>query len=405
MRGLLSLLCIAVFIAVLVSSARADEAKSIAVVGFINQGEEIDDSVNKVISKSLITFLGKIRDVRVVSYEAVEKIAQENNFWKSKKLIMDQAVEMGLDLAVKQVVTGTYKINKKNGSILIIVQVIDPATSELKLKREYTGDAGPGIFDTIDRLIRNISTELVGHPVLMGSLEVDISADTSYNLLINKVFQKKLTKQSHFTDIEESGEPLEVSLTIPETGFEVYHETITLKDGENRVITYSPSGTIFVKAGIKGVSIIADGSQVGETDIKGELVIRMLKAGVSHTIRAEKDGKVIGVKTIMMEEGRFYIADFSVNARNLYYSVHALQGMIGATAGVDYYFTEYLRASVHAGGGFLYGYWGYFVPVADLDIGLEIWKINDLKIFAGIGGFSYFVAPYSVSPDAWLEIS
>lgn len=136
--------------------AQAEGAKTIAVAGFVNQGNKTEDSVNKVISKSLITFLKKVKGTKVTSFEVIENLAEENKLWASKTLDTNKVVDMGLNLAVQQVVAGTYKVDKSKDTIKITVYVFDPAMSELKLKRDYNGDAGIDIFDTIDRLIRNI---------------------------------------------------------------------------------------------------------------------------------------------------------------------------------------------------------------------------------------------------------
>lgn len=391
-----------IFIFVFSAASRAEDIKTIAVAGFINLGDRNDDSINKVISKSLITFLGNIKGTKVTSYEVIEKLAAENKFWESKKLNTEAAVEMALSLAVKQVVTGTYKVNKDKNSIQITVFVYDPVNSELKLKRDYTGSAGLDIFDTIDKLIRNITTELVGHPVVMGSLKLDILSGNSYNLVINKTFQKKVSRQDTFRETEPAEEPLEISLIIPETGSEVYHETIMLKNGEDRVITYTPSGSVDVRTGVSGVKVFADDVPSGETGNNGDLIVRNLKAGTGHTIRTEKDGKILGSKTISIEEGKVYSIDFTASEHSLFFSIHALQGGLGGTLGLDYYFTDYLRASI-LGGAVSMG--GNLLFVADADIGLNVWKMSDIRVSASLGAFCYFTSPLSLSPAVRVEIS
>ncbi len=383
-------------------TAQAGDIKTIAVVGFINQGDKTDNSVNKVISKSLITFLAKVKGTKVISYEVIEKLAEDNNFWESKELNVETASEMGLNLAVKQVVTGTYKIDNKKEIVHITVQVYDPATSELKLKRDYKGDAGTGIFDTIDRLIRNISSELVGHAVVMGNLEVEISSGSTYNLLINQIFQKKISSKEVFKETEAAEEPLVISLTIPETGREVFNDTVTLKDGENRIVTYSPSGSIAVRTGIAGIKVLADDMPAGETGNNGELIIGNLKAGSNHTVRIEKDSKNMGSKTILVEEGKIHPAEFII--RSLFFSIHAFDGGLGGVLGPDYYFTDFFRASLLVGAVYM---WGTFVPEAEADIGFEVWKAGDFKIFATAGVFSYInlTASPIISPVARLEFS
>ncbi len=385
------------------STAQVGDVKTIAVVGFINQGDKTDDSINKVISKSLITFLGNISGTKVTSYEAMEKLALEKNFWQSKDLDVDTAVEMGLDLAVKQVVTGTYKVNKKNGTIKITVYVYDPATAELKLKRDYSGDSGAGIFDTIDKLIRNISSELVGHTVTMGSLEVDISSDSTYNLTINKVFRKKITRNDGFRENEAGDEPLEISLTLAENEQEVYHKTVTLKDGEDRIITYTPSGTVDVRIGAPGIKVFADDVFAGETEKSGEIVINNLKSDTNHTIRIEKDNKIIDTRTVTVGEGKTLPVEFSLGGRQFYFPVELLEGGLGGEAGFGWYFTDSFRA--FAEGGAIYYPGEGIVPEAEAGIAFSFLKSGDFRVWVDASAFSYFSSPIIISPVLKLELS
>ncbi len=408
-HGLIILLfTVMFFIFASASAAQLNETKTIAVVGFINQGDKMDDTINKVISKSLITFLAKIKGTKVTAYDAVEKLSADNKFWESKELDADIAVEMGLDLAVKQVVTGTYKVNKKAGTIKIVVYVYDPITSELKLKRNYFGDAGISIFDTIDKLIRNISSELVGHAVTMGNLEVDIDSDKTYNLLINKVFQKKVSKSDGFNEKEEGEEPLDVSLTLTENDQEIYHKEITLKDNENRVITYTPSGTAVVRTGTGGIKVYADDVFAGETEKSGEIIVHSLKAGTNHIIRIEKENKTLDTRTITVEEGKTIPVEFFINGpagqRQFFFPVEILEGGLGGEVGFGWYFTDSFRVFAEGGAIYLPNVHDVF-PEAETGLALAFLKSDDFRIWVDASVFAYISSPVIISPVIKLELS
>ncbi len=232
----------AVFIAACsFTSAFSREVKTIAVLGFVNLGNKSDASINKTVTRSLITFLSKIPEIDITSYEAVEKAAADNKYWESKSFNPDAAVDMGLSLAAAEVVSGDYTVNHKKGMVTINVYVYDTASASMKLNRQYTGEAGLELFDTIDRLIRNVSTLLAGRPIRMGRLEIEIEGTNSYKLNINGKFQKKISKTESYSESEIAEEPLDVTLTVPATEEVIYSTNISIGNGTTVNLTYNPN--------------------------------------------------------------------------------------------------------------------------------------------------------------------
>ena len=152
----------------------------------------------------------------------------------------------------------------------------------------------------------------------------------------------------------------------------------------------------------------------GETGKNGELAVSNMKAGESHAIRIENDGKVLDSKIIRVEEGNTYTADFSSiaktapvevkkdNTRRLFVSVHALQGGYGGTLGLDYYFIGGLRASLLGGAVYMNS---VILPVANAGIGLDIIGFGDFKLTVYGGMFVYFTSSPTFSPIAEVEFS
>ncbi len=223
------------------SPAFARESRSIAVLGFVNLGNKSDASVNKSITRSLITFLSKINEINITSYEAVEKAALDNKYWESKNFSPDAAVDMGMALAVSEVVSGDYAVDHKKGTVTIDVYVYDTASAAMKLQRQYTGDAGLGLFDTVDKMIRNVSTLITGRTIKMGRLQVEIEGTDSYKLSINGKFMKKISKSDGYSDSEIAEEPLDITLSVPATEEVIFKTNVSIGDGAAVNITYNPN--------------------------------------------------------------------------------------------------------------------------------------------------------------------
>ncbi len=232
----------AFFIAACLSvAAFAQESGSIAVLGFVNLGNKSDASVNKTITRSLITFLSKIQEINITSYEAVEKSAAGNKYWESKSFSPDAAIDMGLSLAAGEVVSGDYSVDHKKDTVTIDVYVYDTALGTMKLQRQYAGEAGPGLFDTVDKMIRNVSTLITGRTIKMGRLQLEIEGTDSYKLSINGKFMKKISKSDGYNDSEIAEEPMDITLSVPATEEVIYRTNVSIGDGLAVDITYNPN--------------------------------------------------------------------------------------------------------------------------------------------------------------------
>ncbi len=287
-----------ILIAAFYTSVFAVESKSVAVLGFVNLGGRSDASVNKSITRSLITFLSKIPDISITSYEAVEKAAYGNKYWESKTFSPEAAVDMGLSLAVSEVVSGDYAVDRKKGTVTVDVYVYDTASAAMKLQRQYTGEAGMGLFNTIDKMIRNISTLITGRTIKMGRLQVEIEDTGSYKLSINGKFMKKISKSDGYSDSEIAEEPMDITLRVPATEEVIYRTNLSIGDGMTADITYNPGEA--VKTSPKSPEKIKialfdfdTGSGIGSSDlitINDALRTAIIKTGRFEMMQKKKSG-------------------------------------------------------------------------------------------------------------------
>ncbi len=417
-----------IFTVIFFAEIHADEVKSLAVIGFINLGDKTENSINLVVCKSMTTFLSKLPGIKIRPFSDVENAAKEENFWESRKLDVNAALDIGLKLKVNQAIFGTYSVNKQNETIIITVYDYDVKTSELILKREYKGDAGRDIFDTVDKLIKNISSLILGKDIKIGKLNVEINAENrEYKLYINNVFQKDIKKSEGFSDIIAANEDAEISLRNLKDGKEneVYKDFIRVKEDDIYKLSYTPSGSILIKT-VPKAAIIVNDIPAGETGENGEINIKNIRSEFTNVIKINKDGKEIWEKEVLVEEGKSYQLiieggkegiikanipkDESKNAirpvqkeggRKFYIPIRFFEGGLGGSIGVDYKFIDYFRVSASFGVVFNFE---RVVLTEDADISYSFFRSGDFRLWLSTGGFCYNANHFILSPILKLEM-
>lgn len=243
--------------------------KSTTVAGFINRGSSSQDSFNIVMTKSLTIFLSKIT-TNISPYNEVEKIAAGSGFWGKKTLNPNLALNIAQRFTSEQVITGDYIINDKDSTITINVSVFNVITGQLLFQRRYTGDSGPDIFDTVDRMILDISGLLAGRPIVLGYADIRIkAADRNYNLYIDDKFVKLINSKEGFFDEFISGQPIEIVLKTEVSNLEVFRKTLDVLGGRTNYLVYNPTGTLIIEAMEKDIDVYINGAYIGKTDDSG----------------------------------------------------------------------------------------------------------------------------------------
>ncbi len=423
----------AFLIAMIAGTLYCDSPKMIAVIGFMDKNAKANNSINLVITKSFITFLGKLQGVNVVPYSFIQKSGDVQNFLSARTEDDETALNIGLSFHAGELITGDYTENKKNSTITINVKVFDVTTGEMLLKRSYTGGSDADLFVTVDKAIRNLSSLILGHAVTVAKLNFNIS-DTpdKYNLYINGVNQKVISMNVGFSDEIIADENTHITLESVKLGAIVFETNVSPRENENLDLKYTPSGTLRIDApGYPNADVMVDDNSAGRLDTNGTLNIKM-KPGMTHTIALEKYGKVLGSKTVIIEKsgdasvsfGTVPVVETGVNSstgttvtpktgagetggvnkpefRRIYFPVRILEGGLGGTIGLEYLPLEPLRLSVMAGGVYLRG---SLVADAGALVSLNIIKAGAFSSFVSAGGFCYFSDPFNISPMAALEI-
>lgn len=402
--AIFSLLCF--MTAGLMQPSYSAEEKTISVAGFLNKGARSDDSVNLVISKSLISVLQKVPGFKVTPFSRVESEAKKRDLWTVKNYELNNLLDFGLLFAAKTIVCGDYLIDKGKETVQINVFAYNVATGELTMKRTYKGSAGVDIFDTIDNMVKNITSLLAGRAVVFAKLDLNIvNTKQVYHLYISSNFQKAVSSADPFSENVLANEPLLVTLQKPDNANEVFRKSLLLKEGEVQKISYEPSGTVVVRfKGGAGSAVFLDGKKVGVIDNAGECLISGINlADGQHKIHVVRKEDSNNVKSFNLEEGKTAVVDFSGGNKWFGASVYALTGGLGGSAGIDLYPMDFLRISPHGGVVFIAN---TLVPIAELDVACRFLEFGNLGLWANAGVSFYFVTgPVVISPMLKLEVS
>ncbi len=279
-------------------------AKNTLVAGFINRGDESDDNINPIITKSLITFLAKLPGVEITSYPDLERISLSNGFWKSGKINIDAALQMAQNLNADHLIVGDYKVNGITKRIQINLFAYDVITGKLLLKRTITGSTGLELFDAIDTIKKNISGLLFGKDLSFGKISLEINGTSrSYKVYAGGKFISEVSNRNGFEDQFIAGEEMEISLRLAESGKEVLRESFVLNKNEKKSIIYQPSGSIIVKSMADQSLIYLDNKEIGKINRDESITIPGVTADTDHIVGLKKESRIEDVKKVNIPEG------------------------------------------------------------------------------------------------------
>lgn len=165
---------------------------TILVAGFQNIGDHADDNFNIILTKSLISYLSRLSDVNVVTYDTVERTVAANGFWRATVFDMDVIDSMGLSLNVQKVVFGNFQVDNATKIITVHYLIYNTADGQTVLARKLDGPAGIDVFDTIDAMAKKIAVAVVNR-------DVDFAALTAPTVVTN---QSVITNQTVVTYVE-----------------------------------------------------------------------------------------------------------------------------------------------------------------------------------------------------------
>jgi hypothetical protein len=412
MRTITTIVCL-YLLAVAPVCLQAQEAKSTTVAGFINSGALQDDKINIIITKSLTSYLSKFVK-GVTPYTQVEKAASKS-FWKQKKLDENDAIGLAQSFGTKQVIAGSYKVNNENETIVVNVMAYDVVTGELRLKRTYKGSSGLDLFDTIDRMVKEVSGLMIGRKLEFGKVLVSASEGTGkYVLYVDGRSTVELTNGRTFPVDSLAGEDSIFSIRLKEDGKELFQKVMNVEANSETVLRYVPSGRVIVKAPEGIYEVFLNGRAAGSTTEKGEMTLEGVTAGTPANIQVRKDNRVIADQTVVLSEGdvkAVYVGGRrDETARVLRFPVQAgMYGLLNNTsikAGVDWNFLWGFRA-IGTGGLVLYSdpATGFgFLPLVEAGLGYTYEFNNLFRAGVSVTALILFGKQVAVMPVANLEV-
>lgn len=423
--------------------------KPTTVAGFINRGASGGDQVNAVITKSMIAFLMKIPGAVITPYEEVEKEAAKKGFWARRKLDIDTATSIAQRFESKQMIVGDYLVDDSAETVEINVYVYDVVTGDLKLKRTYQGSSGADIFDTIDRMIKNVSGLLFGRELSFGTVSIEIvNSETKYWLFENGRRLRQISAREGYSDQYIAGMPVDFVLKTPDQKTELLLRTVTPEANRVSRIQYTPAGTLIVSVSGAKSQLVLDGKKAGWVQEGEILTIRDVSADKPHRLSVTRGGKASGEREISVKDGETRLVMFDSSTerakaqetprpsatpaptpspvrqdkkppetrvvqssakkpetparRQLYFPIGLLEGGLGGEAGLEWRFTEDFRVSLLAGAVYM---GGTVLPEAEASLSYSFLNMGGFKFWVTAGCFSYFTTPLIVSPVLKLECS
>lgn len=211
------------------------------VAGFINIGDESDDNLNEVITKSIIHYLNRIPGTEITTYDDVVEYAEENDFYKTGEIDPDLTTGMGYIYGAEKVLVGEYSVDHDTDMISGTFYLYDVRSGEVDIYRNFEGDAGIDLFDTVDEIVKKASIMILGSIVDMGTLIVEIEdPERDYLLYINGYYQDEINSANGFSGEVAAEQSVEVSLRLDMTGGEkeVYSETVFVAEDAEYTITF-----------------------------------------------------------------------------------------------------------------------------------------------------------------------
>ncbi len=290
------------------------EMKSVTVAGFINKGKANQGNINIMMVKSLTTFLSKISK-KITPYKEVEETARGSGFWDQKEFNSGGAINIAQQFSTEQVITGDYLVNEQSGTININVYVYNVINGQLLFGRNYKGNAGPEIFNTIDKMILDVSGLLVGKTISLGYFKLAIKPlNTKYRLFIDDSFVKLVNNKDGYFDKFITGQSIDISLKSEKSDEEALRKIIEIKSGKTNELEYNPSGVLILETMKDGIDVYLNGIKIGKTDSSGEFKIPNIEAGKENEITLKNGSELLSGTNIVIKEGDTKVVVFKTAA-------------------------------------------------------------------------------------------
>lgn len=382
-------------------------SRSIAVAGFIDRSPQKDSTIHTVISKSLISILSKMPQVRVASYDDSYQAAKDLGYFEDRQPDPEKLLALGLQHNVRQVIGGEYSVS--NDTLQVSISVYDTVSGELVLQRSFSGQAGLDMFDTIDTLSRNLAYLLLGRQIKLARLELSVTnTDRAYDFYIGGNLQQSIASGTPYSDTILAEETTEVSLKLQGTTTEVMRCFLTLDEDSTTNITYLPAGSVIIKNLLHHeAEIILDGRSQGTADSNGDKVLYNIPADQSHHIQLIHAGKTLASRKLTISEGASPVMVFGVTtARSYFFPVMlSLYSGPGVNAGIGYFIRPWMNVSVLGGVGLV---WDQSVPHAimqmEANASFNPWHWRDFSLWITASGLLYFPDGAYFFPSLSVEV-
>lgn len=277
--------------------------KTTIIAGFVQLGQTNESPIGVTIAKSLSTALSRIPSSSIIPYQNLENYTQNSKEGLISTNLLNSALKIAQHFSAKQVIYGTYSVNRKLEKIQITVYLADVVNGEILFQHEYKGDSGLGLFDTIDTMNTSVSGLLLGKNITFGTLKLFVQNSTQvYDILYFGKTIAQISNNGTWSEKLPAQEPLDFSLKIHTTDKIVFHTTLSLSNGSEKVMRYSPSGNLIVYNHQEDAILYLENKPVTELKQGSNTLLQGLPADKRLTFQLKNSISTLSEKSVLIPE-------------------------------------------------------------------------------------------------------
>lgn len=304
-----SILLLVILNLVFILSSIYPAPRSITVAGFRNIGGGTDSQAGLVLTRSLISQLSRLSDVRITSFEDISRYAAGRSLWPN--LDRESALSAALYFNTSRVLYGTYTHITKSNLVLVDVYSYDTATGSLLLKRSFSGKAGESLLETVDSISGSVIGLIAGQDNTYVSLTIGISNSTNdYRADVNARPAAFFIKDRQQTVYFPVNEPFELSLYRLDTGREIFRRRMAITNTEGLQLTYIPSGSLVIKNNGLPADVYLNGLKTASLSASEPSHIISVNSGATNALIIRHNDNLVLERNIIMGEGETEFISF-----------------------------------------------------------------------------------------------
>ncbi|MCX7820661.1 MAG: hypothetical protein N2258_03195 [Brevinematales bacterium] len=277
------------------------DSKPIAVIGFVDINKK-DPDINIVLTRTLVSFLSRFPNSRVISFSMSYELAKNKGFYDLKQTDNTLAIKIGQNLSASLIIFGHYIVSPESKDIRLEIVSIDIVTGQLLFKRRYTLVKDSTFLDTIDDICKDVAGLISGRVVSTAELTFKIENTTnSYELFISGVSEGVIKKDYKKRFPVNSVLPISLKRIIDNR--EVFTTNVQIADSSNLILRYEPSTSFYIQSEVPQVNVLCNGKKLGIINSNEIFKIEYLPVNTNYNFFLQNEKLQTDIQKILPREG------------------------------------------------------------------------------------------------------